>query len=57
MLTFTAPHQLLDTMTNTPNSVVFEKLGFKAAGVIPAFSLSPNGEHQDSTIFYKNLSY
>jgi GNAT superfamily N-acetyltransferase len=46
---------LLDTMSETPNTTVFHKLGFISAGSIPAFGLGPEGRPQASTIFYKHL--
>ncbi|OAA32294.1 Acyl-CoA N-acyltransferase [Moelleriella libera RCEF 2490] len=46
---------LLDTETDSPAKIVYEKLGYVELGCVPAWSKSPTGELKDGTFFYKQL--
>jgi GNAT superfamily N-acetyltransferase len=45
----------LDTAVESDGPLIYERLGWQAAGVIPGYFLWPTGEPGDTRIFYKKL--
>lgn len=44
-----------DTVAGSPAEAFYRGLGFTCAGYIPGYALSPNGELDDTAIFYMKL--
>lgn len=45
----------LDTVTGSPADAFYRSLGWREAGAIPGYALSPHGELQSATYFWKDL--
>ncbi|HEX2584526.1 MAG TPA: GNAT family N-acetyltransferase [Steroidobacteraceae bacterium] len=45
----------LDTVTGKPAEQVYKQLGWTLSGTIPNYAVSPDGEMESTTIFYKLL--
>jgi len=45
----------LDTVTGKPAEQVYKQLGWTRSGTIPNYAVSPDGEMESTTIFYKLL--
>jgi GNAT superfamily N-acetyltransferase len=45
----------LDTVTGKPAEIVYSRLGWQRSGCIPNYAVSPDGEMESTTIFYKLL--
>jgi acetyltransferase len=43
----------LDTVTGKPPEQVYLQLGWTKSGVIPSYAVSPDGEMESTTVFYK----
>ena len=43
----------LDTVTGKPAEIVYSRLGWQRSGCIPNYAVSPDGEMESTTIFYK----
>jgi GNAT superfamily N-acetyltransferase len=46
---------VLDTATGSPAEIVYERLGWQRAGVIPDYALYPDGRFCATTFFYKRI--
>lgn len=46
---------VLDTVTGSDAERLYERLGWKRAGVVPGYALMPDGRVCDATILYKSL--
>lgn len=47
---------VLDTATGEPAEAIYERFGWKRAGVVPDYALMPDGRYCATTFFYKHLS-
>lgn len=47
---------VLDTVTGSPASFLYQKLGWVKVGDIPEYALFPNGNYCSTTYFYKKLA-
>ena len=46
---------VLDTREGDPSNILYQKLGYIAAGRIPGYALSSNGSLDGTVIYYKPL--
>ncbi|THF48955.1 GNAT family N-acetyltransferase [Allorhizobium terrae] len=46
---------VLDTATGEAAEVIYQKLGWSKAGVVPDYALFPDGRFCDTSIFYKRI--
>jgi ribosomal protein S18 acetylase RimI-like enzyme len=46
---------VLDTRQGDPAELLYQKLGYTVAGVIPGYARSPNGELDATVFYYKRL--
>ncbi|MEO7598594.1 MAG: GNAT family N-acetyltransferase [Opitutus sp.] len=47
---------VLDTVTDSPASQLYERLGWQRVGTIPDYALMPTGEPCGTTVYYRKLS-
>ncbi|WP_199609041.1 GNAT family N-acetyltransferase [Flocculibacter collagenilyticus] len=48
---------VLDTRVGDIASILYQKIGYIAAGTIPNFTVDSNNNHEDTCYFYKNINY
>jgi hypothetical protein len=46
---------VLDTVTGSPASRLYEQAGWQRVGDVPKYALMPDGEFCSTTYFYKHL--
>ena len=46
---------VLDTVTDSPASQLYERLGWQRVGTIPGYALMPKGESCGTTIYFRSL--
>jgi GNAT superfamily N-acetyltransferase len=47
---------VLDTVTDSAASQLYERLGWQRVGTIPGYALMPTGEPCGTTLYYRNLA-